>query len=283
MTEERKITVGEFHTEYINHREGTVANSTATADDLALRKFTAHLPDGHRTPMQRVRPRHGDTFMSRCSKAGLKATSTTNHYRHLHKAFAVAKLWEYVESNPFTEVQPPRIHKAPPLFIPMDEIGAFLAGVEDFDKRMLMTALYATGRRRCELLDLKWSDIDMEQRQYRVHVSKVHRDMVMPISQLFYDVLIEQRIFYGHGEKVFPRWKNPDSVTHWVKQELIKGGYPDLHLHHLRHSFASAYVGVGGDIFTLSNLLTHSNVNTTQIYTHVTAKRMAQAVELVRL
>lgn len=281
MTEE--ITLGEFQTEYLDYREGTVARSTKLADDLALRKFSDHLPDGHRTPLHRVRPRHGDTFMSRCTRNGLKATSTSNHYRHLRKAFAVAELWEYIESNPFADIKAPRIHKAPPLFIPIDEIGPFLAGVQNPDKRRLMTAYYATGRRRCEMLDLKWADVDMDKRAYRVHVSKVHRDVVLPISQLFYDVLIEQKELCGHSEKVFPRWKNPDSVTHWVKQELIKGGYPNLHLHHLRHSFASAFVAAGGNIFTLSNLLTHSNVNTTQIYTHVTPDQLAQAAEIVTL
>lgn len=281
MEDEKEITLAEFHREYIEYREGIREKSTVLADDLALRKLGDHV--GHRTPLHRVRPRHGDTLMSRCTKRGLKPASVTNHYRHLHTAFNTAKLWEYIDSNPFSDVKPPRIHKAPPLFIPVDEIGPFLAGVEDFDKRMLMTAYYATGRRRCELLDLKWSDVDMIKRCYRVHVAKVHRDAILPISQLFHDVLIEQRMFWGHREKVFPRWRNPDSVTHWVKQELIKGGYPHLHLHHLRHSYASAFVGLGGDIFTLSNLLTHSNVNTTQIYTHATADRLARAADMVTI
>lgn len=283
MTQEKKITMGDYHSEYLDYRVGIREPSTVSADDLAMRKFISHLPDGHRTPLHRVRPRHGDTFMSRCNRDGLKPTSTTNHCRHLHKAFAVAKLWEYIESNPFADVQPPRIHKAPPRFIPMDEIGAFLEGVKSPEKRRLMTAFYAPGRRRCELLDLKWVDVNLDKLEYRVHVSKVHRDVILPISDLFQGILIEQRAARPDSEKVFPKWKNPDSVTHWVKQELVKGGYPELHLHHLRHSFASAYVGKGGDIFTLSNLLTHSNVNTTQIYTHVTSGRLAQEANKVTL
>lgn len=280
---EKDITMGEFHTEYMDYREGTVAPATRRADDLAIRKFTAHLRDGHRTPLPHIRPRHGDTFISRCTRDGLKPTSTTNMYRHLHKFFSVGALWDYLKANPFDGVNPPKIFKAPPLFIPIDEIGPFLAGVENPEKRLLMTAFYATGRRRCELLNLHWSDIDLENRQYRVHVTKVHRDMILPISNLFNDVLIEQSLFQDGSGKVFPKWRNPDSVTHWVKQELIKGGYPRLHLHHLRHSFASAFVFKGGDIWTLSNLLTHSNVSTTQIYTHVTPGKLAAAIELVEM
>jgi len=271
----------EFAEEYTTYRMGAVMPSTVMADGLALRKLCKHV--GRERPLVEIRPRHGDTFISACTRAGLKATSTTNHFRHLHKAFETAKLWEYIEDNPFREVKPPRIFKAPPRFIPATEIGLFIAGIEDFDKRMFITALYATGRRRCELLGLRWADVDMDKREYRVHVSKVHRDTILPMSQLFRDVLIEQQMFHGHGEMVFPKWRNPDSVTHWVKLELVKGGYPDLHLHHLRHSFASAYVEAGGNIFTLSKLLTHSNVNTTQIYSHLTPGHLAMEVDRVKV
>jgi integrase len=130
---------------------------------------------------------------------------------------------------------------------------------------------------------MKWADINWSKREYYVNVAKTHQSATLPISNLFYDVLVEQSVFWGHRERVFPRWSNPDSVTHLVKQALIKGGYPGLHLHNLRHSFASCFVESGGNIFTLSKLLTHSNVNTTQIYAHLTQGHLAAEVDRVRL
>ena len=281
MTIEKEITLEEFQTEYIEHREGIREKSTVLADDLALRKLANHV--GHCTPLHRVRPRHGDTLMSRCTKQGLKPASVVNHYRHLHTAFNTAKTWEYVEDNPFAQVKPPRIYKAPPKFIPMNEIGGFLAGVEDYDLRLLMTAYFLTGRRRCELLNLKWTDIDWIKSEYRVHVTKTHQDMTFKIGELFRDVLIEQQVFWGHRKYVFPRWTNPDSVTHLVKNARIQGGYPDLHLHNLRHSFASAFVESEGNIYTLMKLMGHSNVNTTMIYAHLTQNHLAEEVNRVKL
>jgi len=268
-----EITMDQFRHEYLDYRKGVVMPSTALADDLALRKFAKDV--GHRTPLPRIRPRHGDQFMSRCARAGLKPTSTTNHYRHLHRAFETAKLWEYVQDNPFAEVKPPRIYKRPPQYIPLEQCAAFVNGIEDHGKRMLITAYLATGRRRCELLDLHWSDIDWDRSEYTVHVTKIHRDLVFPINDLFHDVLVEQCIFEGHAIRVFPRWENPDSVTHWVKIELQRAGLGHLHLHNLRHSFASGYIEAGGDIYVLMKLLGHSVVTTTMIYADVSRDRIA--------
>tara|TARA_Y100001954_G_scaffold238820_1_gene308752 strand:- start:29953 stop:30810 length:858 start_codon:yes stop_codon:yes gene_type:complete len=281
MTEEKEITMGEFHTEYILYREGIVKPSTRAADDLAFRKFIGHLPDGHRTPMHRVQPRHADTFISECSRRGLKATSTTNHYRHLHTGFETGKRWGHIEVNPLSDVKPPRIHKAPPKYIPIEEWAAFINGITDHDKRMLITAYLATGRRRCELLDLKWSDINWDRSEYTVHSTKINQDIVFPINDLFYEVLVEQCIFWGRHEMVFPRWKNPDSVTHWAKQELINAGYPDLHLHNFRHSFACGFVLRDGDIYVLMNLLGHSNVGTTMRYATVSQEKLAIEVQRI--
>lgn len=276
------ITLGEFHTEYIDHRTGIREKSTVLADDLALRKLRDHLPEGHRTPLHRVRPRHGDTLMSRCSKKGLKPASVVNHYRHLHTAFNIAMAWEYIKENPFEKVQPPRLYKKPPQYIPLEECAAFVCGIEDHDKRMLVTAYLATGRRRCELLDLKWRDINWDRSEYTVHSRKTHQDIVFPTNDLFHEVLVEQCIFWGQHEKVFPRWKNPDSVTHWVKQELTKAGYGHLHLHNFRHSFACGFVLNDGDIYVLMKLLGHSNVSTTMIYAEVSRDKLATEVNRVR-
>lgn len=280
MTLEKEITLEDFRIEYVDYRKGAVMKSTSVADDLALRHLGDHV--GHRTPLQHIRPRHCDQFMSRCTQRGLAATSTTNHYRHLHTAMGTAKRWGYIDENPLSEVNPPRIYRKPPKYIPLEECAAFVNGIGDFDKRMLITAYLATGRRRCELLNLQWKDINWDRSEYTVHSSKIHQDLVFPINDLFHEVLVEQCIFWGDHDRVFPRWKNPDSVTHWVKQELIKAGYGDLHLHNFRHSFACGFVLKDGDIYVLMKLLGHSNVSTTMRYAEVSQEKLAIEVNRVR-
>lgn len=80
---------------------------------------------------------------------------------------------------------------------------------------------------------------------------------------------------------VFSKWK-PDTVTHVVKRELRRAGYPDLHLHHLRHSFAAAYLMNGGDLYALKELLGHSQINTTLIYSHLTKSHLEGEANKVR-
>ncbi len=81
---------------------------------------------------------------------------------------------------------------------------------------------------------------------------------------------------------MFPRWKNPDSVTHWAKQELTKAGYGHLHLHNFRHSFACGFVLNDGDIYVLMKLLGHSNVSTTMIYAEVSRDKLATEVNRIK-
>ena len=279
MREEKEITLEQAAAEYLDYRAGVVELSTRKADDLALRKFGDQV--GRHRPVRHVRPRHGDAFVSRCTQRGLAATSTTNHYRHLHTFFETLLRWGVIEENPLSSVKPPRIYRKPPQYIPLEEVAAFLQGIEDYDKRLLVTAYLATGRRRCELLNLKWADINWDRSEYTVHVTKIHADQVFPINQIFHEVLVEQCIFWGGHERVFPKWKNPDSVTHWAKLELEKAGYGHLHLHNFRHSFACGFVLKDGDIYVLMKLLGHRNVGTTMRYAEVSREKLAIEIERV--
>jgi site-specific recombinase XerD len=99
------ITLAEFHREYIEYRKPIREASTILADDLALRKFEDHV--GRDRLLPQIKPRHCDTFMSKCAQAGLKPSSSTNHYRHLHTAFEKAVVWDLLEENPLSKIKPP--------------------------------------------------------------------------------------------------------------------------------------------------------------------------------
>ena len=87
------------------------------------------------------------------------------------------------------------------------------------------------------------------------------------------------------GEKesgpVFEKWKRVTSITAVIKKELKAGGYPDLSLHKLRHTFATLLKEHGVDLDTIGDLLGHSNRSATEIYAHITPTRQRTALSAI--
>lgn len=87
------------------------------------------------------------------------------------------------------------------------------------------------------------------------------------------------------GEKesgpVFEKWKKVTSITAVIKKELKAGGYPDLSLHKLRHTFATLLKEHGVDLDTIGDLLGHSNRSATEIYAHITPTRQRTALSAI--
>lgn len=73
----------------------------------------------------------------------------------------------------------------------------------------------------------------------------------------------------------------PRTVSNLVKSYALKAGVPDIGPHGLRHTFASNFLMNGGDIFTLSKILGHKNINSTQIYSHLTQGFLKSAMNIV--
>ena len=253
-----------FHKQYVSWSKGVHAEKTTKTVDLALRKLLNYTGNVH---IEKIDIQTADSFVSSLSTSGLKATSVNGYLRNCKSSFNKAVTWGLLNENPFIGIKPLRQQKSPPKFIPKDEVRSFLDGIKDKDKQALITAYLVTGRRRGELLSLEWKDIDIENRMYRVKCSKNHTEKDFPINDAFLSVL--ESLDKTDG-RVFPRWEHPDSVTHLVKRQLEIAGFEDLHLHNLRHTYASAYLMSGGDIRPLKDLLGHSSITTTMIYSHLT-------------
>lgn len=280
MTDQNQVTLRQFSDEYLSWSKGVHRKNSYDLEKQAFGKFFYFIQiSGNDTKtflLSSVGTKVIDQFMAYFRNKGLKATSVNAYFRHLKAAFSKAKAWEYIEENPFFMIKQLRIEKKVPAFIPPEGIKEFISEIKNFDHRMMITGYLSTGRRRGELLYLKWSDIDFENNQYRVESSmeytvKSHMSKDFPINDIFLDVLKTLAKKYGKDSgRVFWKYHSPNSVTTFVKRELIKGGYPKLKLHDLRHTFASWYLMRHGDIGVLRELMGHKNIATTMIYSHLT-------------
>ena len=149
----------------------------------------------------------------------------------------------------------------------------------------MLEVLYATGLRVSELVTLKYSQLNMNQGVLRVH-GKGDRERMIPLGE---EAIRWLREFIGTGrgeilldrttDYLFPT-RRGDRMTrqafwHIIKRYARKSNIEkDLSPHTLRHAFATHLLNHGADLRVVQMLLGHSDLSTTQIYTHVARERM---------
>jgi site-specific recombinase XerD len=161
-----------------------------------------------------------------------------------------------------------------PTVISEQSILRMLTSTNNIKHRCIIALLYSSGIRRSELLNLKKGDIDYERMMITIRGGKGNRDRVSLLSQTFMQSLIEYLQIYNPKYWFFesPTKKkySSTSVLNIVKKAARKAGLAQkVTPHTLRHSFATHLLEHGTDIRYVQDLLGHSSIKTTQIYTHI--------------
>ncbi len=177
-------------------------------------------------------------------------------------------------------VKTPKASKKLPVVLSRREIKQLLEKTDNTKHKLLIELLYSSGLRLSECINLKYSDLDMNEGTGWVRLGKGSKDRIFIISEMFGKDLLdykEQRgadgkgyIFTVNGRKMSPR-----GIQHAIKTAAERAGLDkDVHVHTLRHSFATHLLENGVDIRKIQTLLGHSNLQTTQIYTQVSSEEI---------
>ena len=263
------VTLGAFQREYLEWAETAIdSKSTFRANRLALSKLVDMA--GKSIKLDRLGQKHIDLMIAECRKNRNKTDSINNYIRHARIVIKKAVEWKYIKNSPFADVKELPRKKRLPKFIKKAELSGLLSKIKDKDLRRMVTAYIATGRRRSELVGLRWENVSLEDGRYTVktETTKSKLERSYKINRLFLSVLLS--IGPKEGGYVFERWRHPDTVSHRVKEALIKGGYGNLSLHSLRHTFASMKAAEGRTLLEIQQLLGHSDIKATMIYSHLT-------------
>ena len=197
-----------------------------------------------------------------------------------------------VRENPFALVTLPKKEQKLPRFFYEDEIKALFCSINKetpmgLRDAALLEVLYATGIRISECCDIKLQDVDFSLGTILVH-GKGKKDRYVPFGQYAQAALLEyiqkaRTQIISSKEKSHPYLfisNRGDSLSirgaryvlnECMKKAAIKG---NIHPHMLRHSFATHLLNNGADLRTVQELLGHSKISSTQIYTHVTKERL---------
>ncbi|MFZ9878322.1 MAG: tyrosine-type recombinase/integrase [Chitinophagaceae bacterium] len=197
-----------------------------------------------------------------------------------------------VEKNPLVQISSPKVSKSLPVFIREEEaaqMGQTLAiASEDwkgFNARLLVTLFYYTGMRLSELINLKEEQLELSRSQLKVlgkgnkeRIIPLHADLIALIKEYIQkkqDQLTSTEpylLLTESGKKLYPRYA-------WQLVNQVLGAATTVQKkspHVLRHSFATHLLNNGADLNAVKELLGHSSLAATQVYTHNTIEKLKE-------
>ncbi|EJF29004.1 site-specific tyrosine recombinase XerD [Enterobacter sp. Ap-916] len=226
-------------------------------------------------------------------EGGYKATSSARLLSAMRRLFQYLYREKMREDDPSALLSSPKLPQRLPKDLSEAQVERLLQSpcvdqpIELRDKAML-EVLYATGLRVSELVGLTMSDISLRQGVVRV-IGKGNKERLVPLGEeaVYW---IEEYLKYGRPELLngqsldvlFPsnRAQQMTRQTFWhrIKHYAVLAGIDSEKLspHVLRHAFATHLLNHGADLRVVQMLLGHSDLSTTQIYTHVATARLRQ-------
>jgi integrase/recombinase XerD len=223
-------------------------------------------------------------------EGGAKPRSTARQLSSFRRFFRYLLREGVIGSDPTAQIAMPKIGRALPQSLTEEEVDALLAAPNVAEPlghrdRAMLEVLYATGVRVSELINLKMSQINLNQGVLRI-IGKGDRERLIPLGDEAQDWLREfidgprvEILLERQTEYLFPT-RRGDRMTrqafwHIIKRYAKKAGIKKkLSPHTVRHAFATHLLNNGADLRVVQLLLGHSDVSTTQIYTHVARERM---------
>jgi integrase/recombinase XerD len=174
----------------------------------------------------------------------------------------------------------PRSEKKLPKVIDSELIKTKLSEIENIKHKAILTLTFSVGLRVSEIVNLRIEDIDSKRMLIHIKNAKGRKDRVVPLSQTVLDLF---RLYYKQYRPTNYLFNGQNSEQYSIGscQKIYKKYIDDeSSIHTLRHSSATALLENGTDLRVIQKILGHSNVKTTEIYTHV-SNQILSKVNLV--
>lgn len=230
-----------------------------------------------------------ENYLSYRREQGLKARSTARSISSLRRLYAYLLAEKLISNNPMQLIALPKLENPLPKTLTERDVDALLdepdieQPIELRDKAML-ELLYATGLRVSELVGLHLENVNQRQGVVRVF-GKGNKERLVPMGQAadhyleLYRKLARPALLKAQSEVMFVSNRGVEMTrqTFWHRIKLYgkrAGIRKSLSPHTLRHAFATHLLNHGADLRVVQLLLGHSDLSTTQIYTHIVKERL---------
>ncbi len=210
-------------------------------------------------------------------------------FRILRAAFNKAVDWSLIITNPVAKLKLPKIQKSNPGYITREQLEIILEHVPEKLQDVFRFA-FLTGIRLAELTNLRWKNVNIKDKIIQIgddsFTTKSKKIRVIPICDEAAKILTDRvpKIF-SKDKTVFCKSNRMPFTNDWLSKSFkraVKKTDLDqsIHFHSLRHSFASNLVKDGASIYHLKELLGHSSVAVTEIYSHLDVEALRSTVNI---
>lgn len=225
------------------------------------------------------------------SDAKMKPTSLQRKSSALKSFFKYLLRKGLIQNNPAQLLRSPKAPKLLPQFLEQEQTAALLekipkgnaADLGTFTDFLIIEILYQTGMRRAELAGLKESDVEFPRRQLRV-LGKRNKERLIPVSDALLEdirtyVELKRKIFENPAENLLIL-KSGKALYDKYIYNTVKANLKDITTlnkkspHVMRHTFATQLSNNGADLNAIKELLGHSSLASTQVYTHTNIEQL---------
>ena len=271
--------------------ERGLSNNTLQAYQSDLRKLAAWLLAERSRQLLSARREDLLGYLADQTQKGRKPRSTARLLSCLRQFYQHALREGWTKTDPSARIDAPKLGRPLPKSLSEGAVEALLQApptgdLESFRDRVMLEVLYATGLRVSELVGLRLNQVSINQGLVRV-IGKGNKERLVPLGEEALNWLVQ--FLKGPRQELLDDRLCPDlfptrrgsgmtrqAFWYRLKKHAVTAGIdPDsLSPHTLRHAFATHLLDHGADLRVVQMLLGHSDLSTTQIYTHIARERL---------
>ena len=265
--------------------EKKYSKNTVTSYQRDLYKFSKILNNKN---IKKITKKDIQGYLNEINKT-LETRSISRNISSLKSFYKYLKINKIIDKNPMDQINNPKTKKTLPKVLSEEEINKLLEinlkTNYDYRNKAMLELMYSSGLRVSELINLNTNDIDLENDSVKIF-GKGSKERIIPLNDYAKEALKEyilnhRKELFKHGEKNHLFLNNHGEkmtrqgffkiIKKIAKEKNIKTNFSP---HTLRHSFATHLLKYGADLRSIQELLGHSDISSTQIYTHITNKKL---------
>ncbi|HEX8748654.1 MAG TPA: site-specific integrase, partial [Pyrinomonadaceae bacterium] len=234
--------------------------------------------------VQEIPPMLIEQWKKRAMQAELKASTINQKLSVLHRAFSLAVENGYLNDNPVGKVRRLREGSSRERVMSYEEQEVLLELFKEegyYNLKVFFLIAVNTGMRANEVLGLKWSEIDLDRKEILLPASRTKeaKEKLVPLNSFVTDLLSQWRAECEGMETVFGLGASYPQIGDLWRRACKRVGIINLHIHDLRHTFASRLLEQGHRETDINKILGHSSLKMTKRYVHSSERSRREAVE----
>jgi len=267
--------------------EKGLSTNTIAAYRKDLRDFICHLDGKAITGFENIEPVTIAGYLRELTEIGLSSRSIARKMSSIRSFFKFMLTEGLLDKNPTEGLKPPKLPQPLPDVITTEQVDNILETIYLGDSRGLgirdraiIETLYATGARESEIINMETSDIYEDIGFVRI-IGKGNKERLVPINnsalhwigRYIRDVRPRLMAKFRRIPLIFLTYRGKKlsrmGLFNIVKKWSEAAGVPEVHPHTFRHAFATHLVDGGADLRSVQEMLGHSDISSTQIYTNL--------------